>query len=78
MDFRACFEAWLGGRWYLSDPKDVIAGDPIAMIARGRDAVNAAPVKVKWVVAPVSEWAAGWASPALPTAYSSRPQPFNN
>ncbi|MEO6569751.1 MAG: transglutaminase family protein, partial [Opitutaceae bacterium] len=42
MDFHACFEAYLGGRWYLFDPTDGIAPDNIVVIARGRDAANAA------------------------------------
>lgn len=41
MDFHACFEAYLGGQWYLFDPTDGIAPDRIAVIARGRDAANA-------------------------------------
>ncbi|HTJ80008.1 MAG TPA: transglutaminase family protein [Rariglobus sp.] len=58
MDFHACFEAYLGGQWYLFDPSDGIAPDHIVVIARGRDAancalttifgrVNAGPVKVE-------------------------------
>jgi transglutaminase-like putative cysteine protease len=42
MDFHACFEAYLGGQWYLFDPSDGIAPDRIVVIARGRDAANAA------------------------------------
>lgn len=41
MDFHACLEVYLGGRWYLMDPTDGIAPDRIAIIARGRDAANA-------------------------------------
>lgn len=41
MDFHACFEAYLGGQWYLFDPTDQIAPDDIAVIAHGRDAANA-------------------------------------
>jgi transglutaminase-like putative cysteine protease len=41
MDFHACFEAYLGGQWYLFDPTDGIAPDRIVVIARGRDAANA-------------------------------------
>jgi len=41
MDFHACFEAYLGGAWYLFDPTDGIAPDHIVVIARGRDAANA-------------------------------------
>jgi transglutaminase-like putative cysteine protease len=63
MDFHACFEACLGGQWYLFDPTDGIAPDHIVVIARGRDAansalttifgkVNAYPVKVTCEVAP--------------------------
>jgi transglutaminase-like putative cysteine protease len=42
MNFHACFEAYLGGQWYLFDPTDQIPSDEIAVIARGRDATNAA------------------------------------
>jgi transglutaminase-like putative cysteine protease len=42
MDFHACFEAYLGGHWYLFDPTDGIPPDHIVVIARGRDAANAA------------------------------------
>jgi transglutaminase-like putative cysteine protease len=42
MDFHACFEAYLGGQWYLFDPTDGIPPDNIVVIARGRDAANAA------------------------------------
>ncbi|MBW8781785.1 MAG: transglutaminase family protein [Verrucomicrobia bacterium] len=63
MDFHACFEAYLGGQWYLFDPTDNIAPDHVVVIARGRDAANAAlttifgrvnagAVKVECVVAP--------------------------
>ena len=63
MDFHACFEAWLGGQWHLFDPTDGIDPNHIVVIARGRDAanaalttifgrVNAAPVKVRCAVAP--------------------------
>lgn len=41
MDFHACFEAYLGGQWYLFDPTDGIAPEKIVVIARGRDAANA-------------------------------------
>ncbi len=62
MDFHACFEAYLGGQWYLFDPSDGISPDKIVVIARGRDAANCAlttifgrfqagPVKVTCVVA---------------------------
>ena len=42
MDFHACFEAYLGGQWHLFDPSDAIPPDRIVVIARGRDAANAA------------------------------------
>lgn len=42
MDFHACFEAYLGGQWYLFDPTDGVAPDRIVVIARGRDAANCA------------------------------------
>lgn len=40
MDFHACFEAYLGGDWYIFDPTDGIAPDRMVVIARGRDAAN--------------------------------------
>ena len=42
MNFHACFEAYLGGAWYLFDPTDQIPPDQIVTIAHGRDATNAA------------------------------------
>jgi transglutaminase-like putative cysteine protease len=42
MDFHACFEAHLGGHWYLFDPSDSLPPGQVAVIARGRDAANAA------------------------------------
>lgn len=42
MNFHACFEAYLEGTWYLFDPTDQIPPDEIVVIARGRDATNAA------------------------------------
>ena len=42
MDFHACFEAYVGGQWYLFDPTDGVPPDRIVVIARGRDAANAA------------------------------------
>lgn len=40
MDFHACFEAYLGGHWYLFDPTDQLPAESIAVISRGRDAAN--------------------------------------
>src|SRR5579884_328829 len=42
MDFHAGFEAHLGGAWHLFDPSDQISPDRTVVIARGRDAANAA------------------------------------
>jgi transglutaminase-like putative cysteine protease len=42
MDFHAGFEAYLGNAWYLFDPSDQIAPENTVVIARGRDAANAA------------------------------------
>jgi transglutaminase-like putative cysteine protease len=42
MNFHACFEAYLGGTWFLFDPTDQIPPEEIVVIARGRDATNAA------------------------------------
>jgi len=63
MDFHACFESYVGGSWFLFDPTDGIAPDRVVVIARGRDAANAAlttifgrvtpgPVKVSCLEAP--------------------------
>ncbi|HUG09569.1 MAG TPA: transglutaminase family protein [Opitutaceae bacterium] len=66
MDFHACFEAYLGGAWYLFDPTDGISPDEIAVIARGRDAANASLTtvfgKVKNAPTIVSAVRAGLAS----------------
>jgi transglutaminase-like putative cysteine protease len=42
MDFHACHEVFLGGRWYVLDSSDNTPPDRLAVIARGRDAANAA------------------------------------
>lgn len=52
MDFHACFEAYLGGQWYLFDPTDSIPPEHIAVIARGRDAANAPLTTIYGRVAP--------------------------
>jgi transglutaminase-like putative cysteine protease len=63
MDFHACFEVYLGGHWYLFDPTDGIPPEHHVVIARGRDAANAAlttifgkinagPVSVSCAIAP--------------------------
>ncbi|MBC7369522.1 MAG: transglutaminase family protein [Undibacterium sp.] len=41
MDFHACFEACIGGHWYLFVPTDGIAPDHIVVIVRSRDAADA-------------------------------------
>jgi transglutaminase-like putative cysteine protease len=52
MDFHACLEVYLGGQWYLFDPSDNIAPENIVIIARGRDAANAALTTIFGKVAP--------------------------
>jgi transglutaminase-like putative cysteine protease len=42
MDFHAGFEAYLDGVWHLFDPSDQIPPGNTVVIARGRDAANAA------------------------------------
>ena len=42
MDFAAWFEAYLGGRWYTFDPRNNIPRIGRVLIARGRDASDAA------------------------------------
>ncbi len=40
-DFHACFEAYLGQRWFLFDPTKLIPLDSIVRIGTGRDAADA-------------------------------------
>jgi transglutaminase-like putative cysteine protease len=72
MDFHACFEANLAGAWHLFDPSDQIASDQIAVIARGRDAANAALTtifgKVAGTLVKVSCTAAPAADTSVPAA----------
>ena len=42
MDFSAWFEAYLGGRWYVFDPRNHIRRIGRVLIAQGRDATDAA------------------------------------
>ena len=42
MDFSAWFEAYLGGQWYAFDPRNHIPRIGRILMARGRDAVDAA------------------------------------
>ena len=42
MDFAAWFEAWLGGRWYVFDPRNNVPRAGRVLIARGRDAADVA------------------------------------
>lgn len=41
-DFHACFEAYLGDRWYLFDPTRLVPQNSIVRIGTGRDAVDVA------------------------------------
>jgi transglutaminase-like putative cysteine protease len=41
-DFAAWFEAWIGGRWYLFDPRNNEARVGRVLMARGRDASDVA------------------------------------
>ena len=43
-DFAACFEAYLGGRWYTFDPRNNTPRIGRVLIARGRDAADVAMV----------------------------------
>ena len=43
-DFAACFEAYLGGRWYTFDPRNNMPRIGRVLIARGRDAADVAMV----------------------------------
>jgi transglutaminase-like putative cysteine protease len=42
MDFAAWFEAYIGGRWYIFDPRNNTPRIGRVLIARGRDAVDVA------------------------------------
>jgi transglutaminase-like putative cysteine protease len=44
MDFCAWFEAWLDGRWWTFDPRNNDRRSGRVVIARGRDALDAAMV----------------------------------
>jgi len=41
-DFHACFEAFIGGAWYVFDPTDLAPLNGFVRIATGRDAADAA------------------------------------
>ena len=41
-DFAAWFEAYLGGRWYLFDPRNNVPRIGRVLMARGRDAIDVA------------------------------------
>ncbi len=55
MNFHACFEAYLGGKWRLFDPTDSITPGLIVAATRGRDAASAGLTTIfgKVVVEPV-------------------------
>ena len=42
MDFSAWFEAYLGGKWYAFDPRNNVPRVGRVLMARGRDAADAA------------------------------------
>jgi transglutaminase-like putative cysteine protease len=42
MDFSAWFEAYLGGRWHIFDPRNNIPRIGYVLIAQGRDAADVA------------------------------------
>jgi transglutaminase-like putative cysteine protease len=39
-DFHACFEAYLGGRWYLFDPTRLVPQNGLIRVGTGRDAAD--------------------------------------
>jgi transglutaminase-like putative cysteine protease len=41
-DFAAWFEAWIGGRWYIFDPRNNVPRRSRVLMARGRDASDVA------------------------------------
>jgi transglutaminase-like putative cysteine protease len=42
MDFSAWFEAYVGGRWYTFDPRNLVPRIGRVLMARGRDAIDVA------------------------------------
>ena len=42
MDFSAWFEAYLGGKWHVFDPRNNVPRIGRVLMARGRDATDAA------------------------------------
>jgi transglutaminase-like putative cysteine protease len=42
MDFAAWFEAYLGDRWYIFDPRNNVPRIGRVLVARGRDACDVA------------------------------------
>ena len=41
-DFAAWFEAWIGGRWHIFDPRNNVPRMGRVLMARGRDASDVA------------------------------------
>ncbi len=41
-DFHACFEAFLGDRWYIFDPTHLVPPEDLILIGKGRDAADIA------------------------------------
>jgi transglutaminase-like putative cysteine protease len=41
-DFAAWFEAWIGGRWHIFDPRNLVPRAGRVLVARGRDAADVA------------------------------------
>jgi transglutaminase-like putative cysteine protease len=41
-DFAAWFEAWIGGRWHMFDPRNNVPRIGRILMARGRDAADVA------------------------------------
>lgn len=39
-DFHACFETWIGGRWFLWDATNLASPDSVVRIGTGRDAAD--------------------------------------
>jgi transglutaminase-like putative cysteine protease len=47
-DFAAWFEAWIGGRWHLFDPRNNVPRVGRVLMARGRDASDVAIATTFW------------------------------
>jgi transglutaminase-like putative cysteine protease len=66
MDFCSWFEAWLGGQWWTFDPRNNAPRIGRVVVARGRDALDAA-MATTWGAAELVRMSV-WADPVLSDA----------